>query len=288
MSNEIPVAFEQKYATDFMLLSQQKGSRLRNTVRDDPSGGAKALHFDRVGKTSMVKKTSRHQDTPIVHTPHSRRRITPEDYVWADLIDRADLDKMMKNPQSTYMTSGMYAAGRTYDDTIIAALNGNAVAIDQDDATSNVALPAAQKIAVGTTGLTLAKLLEAKEILDGAEVDEEDRFLVYTSKQGTNLLETTEVKSSDYNTVKALVQGQIDTFLGFKFIRCERLTVDSSSSRLCLAYQKRGAGIWVPRDITTRITERADKNYAIQCYVEISTGAVRIEDEAVVQIACAE
>ncbi len=292
MSDQIPVAFEQKYARDFILLSQQKVSRLRNTVRDDPSGGgAKAYHFDRIGATEMQLKTSRHMDTPIVSTPHSRRRVTTNDYVWGDLIDRSDLQKMMKNPQSSYMTSGIRAAGRKIDTIIIAAANGNAVSVDQDDATSNVALPAAQKIAAGGTGLTLDKVLETKEKMDAAEVDEEDRFFIYTAKQATNMLKTTEVKSADYNTVQALSRGQIganDIFLGFKWIRSERLAVDGASARLCLAYQKNAMGMYIPGDVYARISERADKNYSIQTFIDMSMGAVRIEDVGVVQVACVE
>lgn len=287
MSSQIPVAFEQKFAADFMLLSQQKGSRLRNTVRDDPTPGAKYFHFDRIGKTAMVKKTSRHQDTPTVDTPHSRRRVGTDDYVWADLIDRADVNKMMTSPQNSYMTSGMYAAGRQIDDLIIAAARGDATAIDAADASSTVALPAAQKIAVGGTGLTLAKILQVKEIMDAAEVDEMDRVFAYTAKQGTNLLNTTEIKSADYNSVKALVNGQLNSFLGFTWIRTERLP-KVSSDRYCVAYQRRGIGLYVGQDLTTRISERPDKNYSVQCYVEMAMGAVRIEDEAVVEIACLE
>src|SRR3546814_3244582 len=91
--------------------------------------------------------------------------------------------------------------------------------------------PAGQKIAVGSDGLTLVKLLQAKEILDAAEVDVDDttgqgaptRVIAVSTKQITNLLGTTEIKSVDYNSVKALAQGQADTFLGFKFVRTERV-----------------------------------------------------------------
>lgn len=287
MSQQIPVAFEQKFAADFMLLSQQKGSRLRGTVRDDPTPGAKFFHFDRIGRTAMVKKTSRHQDTPTVDTPHSRRRVSTDDFVWADLIDRADINKMMTSPQNSYMTSGMYAAGRQIDDLIIAAARGDATAIDAVDASTAIPLPAAQKIAVGGTGLTLAKILQVKEIMDAAEVDEMDRVFVYSAKQGTNLLNTTEIKSADFNSVKALVNGQLNSFLGFTWIRSERLP-KVSNDRFCLAYQRRGVGLYVNQDITTRISERPDKNYSVQCYVELAMGATRIEDEAVVEIACLE
>ena len=208
MSDNVPVAFAQKFRGDFIMLAQQKGSRLADTVRDDPDSmgmDGKAAYFDRIGATEMVENTTRHGDTPQVDTAHSRRRITLRDFDWADMIDRKDAQKMLASGilPDKYKINAMWAAGRKRDDLIIAAANGDAFSIDADDAASSVALPTAQKIAVNDSSLTLAKLLNAKEIIDGSDVDEdEDRFCVVTSKQVTNLLNTTEVKSADFNSIK--------------------------------------------------------------------------------------
>lgn len=287
MSNSIPVGFEQKFSTDFYLLSQQKRSRLRNTVRDDPTPGAKYFHFDRIGATEMQKKTTRHQDTPIADTPHSRRRVGLEDFVWADLIDSADVLRMMKSVDNAYMETATRAAGRKIDDIIIAAGLGTSVAVDADDGTSNIVLPSSQKIAVASSGLTLTKLLTTKEIMDGNEVDEEGRYFLYTSKQGTNLLNTTEIKSADYNTVKALVNGQLNTFLNFTFIRTERLP-KAATTRRCMAYQRGAIGIYPGQEPKTRASERPDKNYSVQVFAEMAMGGVRIEEAGVVEISCQE
>src|SRR5690606_11910239 len=107
------------------------------------------------------------------------------------------------------------------------ALGGNAYSMDEDDAASAVPLPAAQKIPHGNAGFTLQKWLQMKEIIDSSDVDpDEPRFLIITAKQVTNVLTTTEIKSADYNSVKALSEGRIDTFLGFKVIRTQRLKSD--------------------------------------------------------------
>lgn len=289
MSTQIPVAFAIKFRDDFIMLSQQRGSRLRGLVRTDPDYlQGKAGYFERIGATSMRKRTSRHSDTPRMDTPHSRRRVTLDDFEWADLIDPQDLARMMANPQNRYVMNAMWAAGRQMDDTIIAAARGSAYSMDEDDAATAVALPSAQKIAVASTGLTLAKLLTTKEILDGAEVDaEEPRFLACAAKQVTNLLNTTEVKSSDYNTVKALAEGKIDTFLGFKFVRSERL-IAASTTRYCLAWAQTGIGLAVGEEIVTDIGPRRDKGNSTQVYLRMSIGATRIEDAKVVEIACLE
>jgi len=96
------------------------------------------------------------------------------------------------------------------------------------------------------------------------------------------------VTSSDYNTVKALKHGEIDSFLGFRFLHSERLPVDGSGDRLCFAWQKRGLKLAFGEDVVTKITERSDKSYAMQVYLCMTLGAVRMEAARVVEIACAE
>jgi len=144
-------------------------------------------------------------------------------------------------------------------------------------------------IGAGIAGLTLANMISAKEILDKNETDpEEPRYMVVTAKQLSDLLAITNVTSSDFATVKALVQGEVDTFLGFNFIRSQRLGTDSSGNRQVLAFCQSAIGLAVGSDVTTKISERDDKNYATQVFLSMSIGATRIEDEKMVEIACTE
>ncbi len=106
---------------------------------------------------------------------------------------------------------------------------------------------------------------------------------VVSPKQITDLLGTTEVTSSDFNTVKALANGEISRFLGFNFIVSNRLT-SSSSKRLCLAFTNDAIKLALGKDVVTRIDERADKGYSTQVYVCMTMGATRLEDEKVVTI----
>jgi hypothetical protein len=286
MSTQITTAFVEQYKSNVFHLAQQKGSRLREAVRTETVVG-KSHYFERIGSTAALKRTSRHSDTPRVDTPHSRRRVTMDDYDWADLIDNEDKIRMLISPQSEYAQAGAWAMGRAMDDAIIDAASGNAFGGVSGGTT--VALPSAQKIVHGSAGLTIAKLIEAKEILDANSVDpEEPRCIVVTSKQLSDLLALTQITSSDFNSVKALVQGEIDTFMGFKFIRTERLDTNSSSNRLVLAFAQSGIGLALGQDINTKISERADKNYATQVFLSMTIGATRIEDEKVVEIECTE
>jgi hypothetical protein len=298
MSTQVPTSFVQQYRDNFIMLSQQRGSKLRAYVRDDPDQLiGKAGYFDRIGATAMQRRTSRHQDTPLVSTPHSRRRLTLEDYVWADLIDKADRAKMAANPENSYMTNAVWAAGRQFDAQIYAALGGSSYSMNEDDAATAVVLPSAQKVVVanhtydagsGDVGLTVGKCIAARDIIMGADaVDEDDvLYIVANSKQISNMLAETEVSSRDYNDVYALKTGKVDTFMGFKFIMYNNLSVDGSADQLVYAWHPSGIGLGVGMDIGIEMDVRPDKNYSTQVFVDMSIGATRIEEAKVVEIAC--
>ena len=286
MSVQITTAFVEQYKSNVFHLAQQKGSRLRDAVRTETVTG-KSHFFERIGAVSAQLRTSRHSDTPRMDTPHSRRKVTMDDYDWADLIDNEDKVRMLISPQSDYAQAGAWAMGRAMDDAIITAATGTSLGgVAGGD---SVTLPSGNKVVHGSTGLNLAKLLSAKEIIDASDVDpEEERFLVCTAGQITDLLNVEQVTSADYATVKALAQGEIDTYLGFKFIRTQRLGTDGDGNRQVLAFTKSAIGLALGADIQTKISERADKNYATQVFLSMTIGATRIEEEKMVEIACTE
>ena len=290
MSNQITTAFVQQYGSNVQMLSQQMGSRLREAV-DVESITGKNAYFEQVGSVAAQVRTSRHASTPQIDTPHSRRRVSLADYEWADLIDDADKVRMLADPTSSYAKAAAAAMGRSMDDVIITAMNGTAYSGETGG--TSVALPSTQKFATSnqSDGLTVAKLLDAKKKLDLKDVDPSiARFVVCGATQISDLLNTTEVKSSDYNTVKALAAGQLDSFLGFKFIMSNRLNFDASNTddRLVFAFTKDAIKLAVGKDITARISERDDTSYSTQVYYCMSIGATRMEEEKVVQIPCHE
>ena len=286
MSTQITTAFVNQFSANIQMLSQQMGSLLRNAVDVESVNGEKAF-FDQVGSAAAVLRTSRHADTPIVDTPHSRRMVTMSDYEYADLIDDQDKVRLLVDPTSTYSRAAAAAMGRAMDDVIIAAALGNAST--GKDGSTTTALPAGQKIAHGSAGLTIAKLIEAKEILDSGNVDPSiPRHIVVSPKQVSDLLNNTTVTSSDYNTVKALAMGEINTFVGFSFIVSNRLSTDSNSDRQVIAFASDGIKCAIGKEPAARIDERADKSYATQVYYCQSVGATRMEESKVVEIACSE
>jgi len=301
MSTQIPVAFVDQYKSNILLLSQQKTSKLRGCCRmEDMTGDT--MYVERIASTSMQLIADRHGDTPQIDTPHSRRRLSVADYNWSDKIDKLDKLKMIIDPQSTYVTNAVAAANRTIDDVIITALGGPAYSghagattvnnydvgecrLVQSDGTIRAA--GSDWSNATETGLTIAKILTCKQLLDDAEIDDARQRYFLTNPYNINqLLNTTEVKSSDYNTVKALAHGQIDTFCGFKFIKSTRLPADDTDTGAtkCYAFAQDAIVLSICEEPKVEVDRLPTKNYTVQVYVEESLGATRVEGPAVVGI----
>ena len=286
MSFDIDNAFVQQFSNNVTHLVQQRGSVLRGAVRTDMQTG-KTAFVDQIGGTEPVRRSARHADTPLIATPHSRRRITLVDYEWADLIDDQDKVRLLAEMEGPYATNAAWAMGRAMDDEIIAAALGTAYT--GEEGTTTVALPAAQKVLADSAGLTLPKLREARRILRANDVPEdEELFIAVTAEQLDDLLATTEVTSQDFNSVKALVDGAVNRFMGFTFLHTERLTTDGNDDRQVIAWAKTGLQLNIAAEPKARIMERPDKSHATQVYFAMSLGATRLEEEKVVEIACVE
>lgn len=313
MSTQITTAFVKQFNSNVFHLSQQKGSRLRSLVRQESQKG-KQQSFDIIGSVTATKSTTRHADTPLIDTPHSRRTVTLSSYKHADLVDDSDKIKLLIDPASNYSMAFAFAFGRAMDDEIITAALGNALTGEDGDTTS--ALPTAQKVAAHdgstTTGVNLnvRTLRKVKEKFDAADVDESiPRHFAITSSQLQSLLAETEVTSSDYAAVKALVMGEVNTFLGFSFVRTERLlrsssnvtytvtdgttaagtgTITAANSRRCIAWAQDGLLLSIGDDIKARMSERDDKNYSMQVFMKMDIGSTRLEDAKVVEVICSE
>jgi len=293
MSTQVTTAFVQQYGATVQMLAQQKGSKLRSLTRTETVVGKQAF-FDQVGATSARRRTTRHSDTPRIETPHSRRRCALEDFDWADLIDQEDKVRLLIDPTSSYVKAAANAMGRAMDEVVVDAMRGTAYTGETGSTTQ--ALGSGQKVAQGGAGLNIAKWINAKKIMDAADVDSEGRHIAMTAEQLEDLLNLTPIISADYNTVKALVGGEIDTFLGFKCWQVNGLRIDGTkilpfvtgADRAVMAWQQDNVVLGLGAEPSARISERADKNYATQVFYSMSIGATRMQEVAVVEISCLE
>ncbi len=283
-------AYIKQYNNTIYLLAQQMDTRMRSSIRVDTNWTGEVKFYDQYNQDVMVELLQRYQTTPVQLPDFRRRAVFPRYFVSATLEDPKDALQMIIDPKSTFMQAKVAAGNRTTDDLTIAAAGGTSYT--GKSGTVQVTFPAAQKIVynyltVGN-GMTKAKCIGAKRILDANEVEAEDRYAVTTAEQVADLLNTTEITSSDYNVVKALVQGEISTWLGFMWIRSERLLTDASSNRLCYFYHRYALQLAIQKDIEGRIDERVDMNMAWQVYLRMCMGATRLEEARIVQVACTE
>lgn len=309
MSQNIPTHFVDAFSSNVYYLSQQKGSKLRGTVRNETQH-AESEFYDSFGQVSAVVKAGRHSNTPQMDTPHERRMVTMEDYEWADLIDKEDKLRTINDPTNDYVMLAMWALGRSMDDAIIEALGGTAYTGKKG--TVQVALPDSQKYGAndGTnfTNLNVKTLRALKRKFDDADVDPSlKRYIACAPSQIEAMLGQTEVTSADYATVKALVQGEVNSFMGFEFVPMTRLKTQVSALngnpatgaintgatsvagfRKAYAYVSDGALLAVGAEANGRISERDDKSYATQVYASMSIGATRMEEVKVIEVLCKE
>lgn len=294
LPSTIDVAFAMQYGSMLYMTSRQRQSRFLPYVRRESVVGATARSFDRLGETTGEDITERHPATPRMEIPHSRRWVVPIFHHTASLIDDMDKAQTLINPQNEYAQAQSQYFGKWYDDKIIAGALGSAaagntvttasvafkdesVSINGDGTVTTLGTLAA----VATVAdISLGKILTMLRLFNDEDVDPDlVKHWACTPKDVEDLLNITEVGSADYNTVKTLVAGKVDTFGGFLWHMSTRLTKDAATET---AYRNFA---WVPDGIIfgqhesmfTRITEESTQSFAAQVYARTSGGAVRME-----------
>lgn len=302
MSTNIVTFYVQQFAKQLNELVQQKTSRLRKWATEDKYVGQAASPVEQVGPVAMQPVTQRYGPMQRVDAPTSRRWVYPSDYDLPQLFDNFDKLRLQIDPKGKFTKNAHNAANRQYDDLLIAALGGTA----QTGVAGGTAtvLPAGnivsvQQGATGPTGLTVAKLRQAKMLAmqNEAYSDEEGDpgdpnsglVLIAGARQLDNLMAEAQVISRDFNDQPVLEEGRIKRFLGIDFVRTERLLTGSDDqagiSVKCHLWQREGLHLGVWNDITTNMSQRHDlQSEPWQCYVFMTGGGTRLEENRVYQI----
>jgi hypothetical protein len=208
------------------------------------------------------------------------------DYHDARLLDRGDDLRTISDPRSAYTIAAAQSLGRQIDDVILAQAVGTSYYGETGSSSITLGTDAISSIShiAGTPAtLTFARVRLAKRILDLENVEMEDRFFIVNPYGLEQLLGTTEVGSYDYNSVKALVRGEIETWMGFQWVTSTRLPV-SGTVTTCIAFQRYGVCVAMGSQPMVRTDERQDLSYSWQIYYELNIGAVRLEESRVVKV----
>ena len=270
--------YAQAYSQNIMQLAQQKYSKLLNTVYIKPNVKGKTFFQDQIGEWEMETKGGRNVATPNNDPALSRRMGTMIDYHDNRLLDRGDELRIISDPKSAYTIAAARSLGRKIDDVIIAAALGTSNTGETGSGTA--ATPST--VSVTADSLSLKNVAAAKLALDDADVEEEDRFLVINPTLLSSALQEEKMSSADYAVVKALVNGDINTFMGFNWITSTRLS--EQSGLVGLVYQKYAMCMAMAAQPLVRTDERNDLSYSWQIYYELNVGAVRLEESRIRQL----
>ncbi len=288
MASTIPTHYISKFTTGIRILQQQMTSRFRGAVDVDmqPVVEGKRTSYDQVDATSMVPITDRHGKTQVTDDVHLRRWVTYSPAEKASMIDRADMRRILNNPRNSYVKGATYAGNRYSDDKVVAAFF--ATAVSGEEAGGTEAFPTGtHRVATVSGGLCIPQLQDAREILEEYENEEDDGefqwFIACQAKQRKNLMSKTEVQSIDYNTVRALYNGQINTFLGLTFLKSQRLGY-TSPDRLVPVWVKSCIKLAFSQDIRTFMDIMPERRHSVQIRTEIDVGSTRMDEKGVVQI----
>lgn len=280
MSDTVEQHYVNAYNNAVTMLFQQQGSKLRGLVREKQSTSEYEF-FERIHPTAATKRTQRHGPTRYANTIHSRRRAEKSDYDWADLIDKADLHRVLMDPTSSYATNGGWAMGRAFDSELI--LSFNADAIEGKTGGTTVPFPlSTQRVANGSLNMNWKKLIDGGLIFANNDVDSKGLACVISPSAVWSLLQQTEVSSIDFAGVKALVEGDVSSFAGFKFVK-STLLPKTGNIRSCFAWHPVAMGVGLGQEIGTSVDRLPQMQNSIQVMVEGAFGAVRVLDEGVVQ-----
>ena len=258
----------------------QAKAQLVAAVRQRRGVEGSTAKFPKVGKGVATLRIPQTDVTPL-NVDFSQVTATLEDWNAAEYSDIFMQQKVNFDERQELVQVVANAIGRRQDQLVIDALTASS--------TSNTV---SNDIGGTDTNLNLDKLLAAKKLLDKGNVPPQDRHMVIHANSLASILAEQKLTSSDYASVKALVSGEINTFLGFTFhVLGDRteggLAVDGSLDRTVWAFHKDAVGYAEGMGPKTEINYVPEKTSFLVNSM-FSAGAVAIDAEGIVQITCRE
>jgi hypothetical protein len=270
MSTTITEVFRAEMESGIKLAYQQMGSKLRGTVRIKNGLRGSTVDFNKIGKGAASQK-SRGGDVIPMNPTHAKVTATMTDWYAGDYVGKIDEKKITFDDKEAIRQTGSGAIGRKADNLIITAL----------DATTNT-------VAVGSTGLSKAKILSAFETLNGNDVpDDGNRYFILGAHQWNEAINITEFKSAEYigqSDLPWLRGTSAKRWLGFIWLMHSGLPL-SSGTRKVFAYHKQAIGYAEAQEMYTDISWVPQK---AEHFVDtmISAGAIIIDADGIVEISC--
>lgn len=256
----------------------QASRALAGVTRERTSVEGNQVKFPKIGKGSATVRVPQTDVTPL-NVTYSQVTATMSDYIAAEYSDIFSQQKVNFDERRELVQVVGAAIGRRMDQLVIDALNA-------------ASSPSTVATSVGGAGtnMNLAKLLAAKKALDVKNVPAEGRCMIIHANGLSALLDETELTSSDFSTIKSLSTGEIDTFLGFKFITLgdrDEGGLPIPSTRTCFAFHRDAVGMGIGMNQKSEINYVPEKTSFLVSSM-FSAGAVAIDDDGIVKISATE
>jgi hypothetical protein len=259
---------------------QDKTSKMRDRVRVRTGVVGSTHRFPKLGSGLATKRVPQTDVIPM-NLAHTNATVTLEDWNAAEYTDVFNDAKVNFSERQELAMSIAGAIARREDQLIIDALEATATS-----------LTVASSIGGANTDLNVAKLRRASRLLGDNQVGEDEEITYVGSYIGREaLLGETETTSSDFNTIKALVNGDISSFMGMNFVwmasRAEGGLDLTSGDRSTFAFAKSAIGHAIGMD------QRMEVNYiptktSWLANMLFSAGSIEIDAGGVVDITCDE
>jgi len=253
----------------------QAKAQLVGAVRQRRGVEGSTVKFPKVGKGVATVRVPQSDVTPL-NVAFSQVTATLQDWNAAEYSDIFNQAKVNFDERQELVQVVANAIGRRQDQIILDSLAGSSTSnvVDEDEGGSN-------------TGLNVAKLRAAKKLLDKNNVPMDNRHIVIHANSLASILGETSVTSADFNTVRALVSGELNTFLGFTFHtigdRAEGGLPIASAERKLWAFHRDAIGY------AEGIAPRTEINYipektSFLVNAVFSAGAIAIDAEGIVEV----
>lgn len=248
-------------------------SKLQDKVYTSGRIVGKRVAFRKKGK-GMATRHIPGADVTAMNVEYNQVWCDLEDWEAYDYVDKFDMKKVNYSEITELAEVAADCLGLRIDQIIIDKMAAGYDATDMKVGTTN-------------TALTVATLIEACSKLNANGVPETERYFAHSAQQLADLLKTTEVTSDDYNTVKALVNGSLNTYLGLRFVmianRDEGGLPVSDNDVTGFIWHKRAMGFSKAQDLETSMDWIPEKK-AYLVGGDFSAGAVVIDDKGVVGV----
>ncbi len=306
-------AFFNSYTTGYEHVLQERKPQYQGLLREERIEGENES-YDFLGIIDLDEKTTRFGDIPLEDLTHNRRWISPKFFEKGVLVDKLDDIALHTDPTSDYIQalakgeirrqnitvtnsffSNVKGGKEPGDDTFVFTESAYVTSTRLTTGGRVIVHDAQNNFTAGgvSSGLTIDKLILAKQALGELENDPDDLFYIAVSpKQLSDLLREAETQSIDTNIIRSLVAGTVTEYMGFRFVVTNRIVVGSTNDVdadtnvfKCPVWTKEGM-LFAKHQSPIFNVEKVVRKQVWQISARVGMAAIRMDEDKVVQIEC--